>query len=213
MRTIDLQNWNRQAHFHYFSQFNSPFFNICADVDVTRFLPYIRTNNISCFKASYFFVLKTINAIDNFRYRIRDGAVIEHEVINGSCPILNDDETFNYCYFEYHPDFKSFAENAEKVLEANRTHPTFKPRLDLDNIIHSSIIPWVSFNHFEHAKRIDSGDSIPKIVIGKYFEDHGKMKMPLSVSAHHALVDGIHVGLFFKKYQALLDAPEQHLAS
>ena len=123
MRKIDLQNWKRQNHFHYFSQFNSPFFNICADVDVTKFLPYIKANNISYFQASYFFVLKTINAIDNFRYRIREGEVIEHEVINGTCPILNDDDTFNYCYFEYSPDFKSFSQNAKKVLEANRTPP------------------------------------------------------------------------------------------
>jgi chloramphenicol O-acetyltransferase type A len=47
--------------------------------------------------------------------------------------------------------------------------------------------------------------------MGKYFDANGKIKMPLSVAGHHALMDGVHVGLYFKKVQEMLDAPERHL--
>jgi chloramphenicol O-acetyltransferase type A len=30
--------------------------------------------------------------------------------------------------------------------------------------------------------------------------------MPLSVEAHHAMMDGIHVGRFFERFQAVVDS-------
>jgi chloramphenicol O-acetyltransferase len=32
--------------------------------------------------------------------------------------------------------------------------------------------------------------------------------MPLSVQAHHALVDGLHMGRYFETMQAYLDQPQ-----
>ncbi|MEZ4935547.1 MAG: chloramphenicol acetyltransferase [Saprospiraceae bacterium] len=212
MQKIDLPSWNRKILFDKFSQFNSPFFNICADVDITRLAAYVKKENLSFFQASYFLVLKTINSIENFRLRIRDGEVIKHDVIDGSCPILREDgETFNYCILRYFPNFKKFSENAAPIIQNARHATTINPGSLRDDIIHSSIIPWVSFNSFEHAKKIGSGDTCPKVVMGKYFEENGKLKMPLSVSGHHALMDGVHVGLYFKKIQDFLDAPEECL--
>jgi Chloramphenicol O-acetyltransferase len=54
-------------------------------------------------------------------------------------------------------------------------------------------------------------DSIPRISWGKYFEEVGKIKLPLSVQAHHALVDGIHVGQFFNTFQEILDNPVKYI--
>ena len=54
-------------------------------------------------------------------------------------------------------------------------------------------------------------DSIPRISWGKYFEESGKIKLPLSVQAHHALVDGIHVGQYFNTIQEILDDPVKYL--
>lgn len=210
MQKVDLRTWNRKIIFDKFSEFNSPFFNICAEVDVTHLVAYAKKQNISFFQSSYFLVLKTINSIENFRLRIRDGDVIKYDVIDGSCPILREDgETFNYCILKYFPDFKNFSENATPVIQDARHATVVNPGSLRDDIIHSSIIPWVSFNSFEHAKKIGSGDTCPKVVMGKYFELNGKLKMPLSVSGHHALMDGVHVGLYFKKIQEFLDAPEE----
>ncbi len=212
MQKIDLPNWNRKILFEKFSQFNSPFFNICAQVDVTRLTAFTKANNISYFLASFFMVLKTINAIENFRLRIRDGEIIKHDVIHGSCPILRaDGETFNYCILDYFPDFKKFSKNATPVIEAAQQSATINPGSLRDDIIHSSVIPWVSFNSFEHAKKVGSTDTCPKIVMGKYFSENGQTKMPLSVSGHHALMDGVHVGLYFKKFQEFADTPAMHL--
>ena len=212
MQKIDLPNWNRKILFDKFSQFNSPFFNICADVNVTQLVAFTKSNNISFFQASFFLVLKTINSIENFRLRIREGEIIKYDVIDGCCPILRaDGETFNFCVLDYFPDFKKFSKNAIPIIENARCSKTIDPGSLRDDVIHSSIIPWVSFHSFEHAKKINSNDTCPKIVLGKYFTENNKIKMPLSVSGHHALMDGIHVGLYFKKIQEMLDEPAVHL--
>lgn len=212
MQKLDLPNWNRKILFDKFSQFNSPFFNICADVEVTNLIAHTKANDLSFFQASFFLALKTINSIENFRLRIKDGEIIKFDVVDGSCPILRDDgETFNYCVLDYLPDFSSFSKNAEQIISAAQKAKTINPGSLRIDIIHSSIIPWVSFNSFEHAKKIGSNDTCPKIVMGKYFTENEKIKLPLSVSGHHALMDGMHVSLYFKKIQELFNSPEKHL--
>ena len=53
-------------------------------------------------------------------------------------------------------------------------------------------------------------DSIPRVSWGKYFEDNGKIKMPISVQVHHAMMDGLHVGRYFEMIQDILDTPEKY---
>jgi chloramphenicol O-acetyltransferase type A len=48
---------------------------------------------------------------------------------------------------------------------------------------------------------------------GKRFEDSGRLKMPLSVQGHHALMDGVHMGRYYEMVQAYLAEPRLYLAS
>ena len=200
-RKIDIESWNRKHHFHNFKSYSDPFFNITAEVDVSELLRHARERKASFFAASYFLVLKTVNEIEEFRYRIREDDVVVHDAIHGACTVLNDDQTFSFCYFDYHPRFEDFEKHCARVLEDNRTEKSLDPQFDRDDLIHSSVLPWVRFTSFEHAKRLGSGDSCPKIVLGKFTEENGRFVMPISVSGHHALMDGIHAALFFKKYE------------
>ena len=40
-------------------------------------------------------------------------------------------------------------------------------------------------------------DSNPRITWGKYFEETGRVFIPVTVLCHHALVDGVHIGRFY----------------
>ncbi|MBP7321279.1 MAG: chloramphenicol acetyltransferase, partial [Lachnospiraceae bacterium] len=44
-------------------------------------------------------------------------------------------------------------------------------------------------------------DSNPRITWGKYHEVNGRIMIPVSILAHHALVDGLHIGNFYKKIE------------
>lgn len=69
-------------------------------------------------------------------------------------------------------------------------------------------IPCVSFTSFMHPMHLQPTDSIPRIAWGKFFQDGEFLKMPLEVQAHHALMDGVHMGQFSAKVQDHLHHPD-----
>ena len=82
------------------------------------------------------------------------------------------------------------------------------PQDDRDDLIHYSVIPWVAFTSFAHARRWGTDDAVPKIVFGKHREVGDRRLMPVSVEVHHALVDGLHVGRFYEALQRRLDGAD-----
>ena len=49
-------------------------------------------------------------------------------------------------------------------------------------------------------------DSNVRIVFCKFFDQNGQKLMPLAIQANHALVDGLHMGQFYQKFQTLADS-------
>jgi len=207
MKKIEIETWKRKELFYNFLNFDDPFFNICAEVNVKQLRLYTQREQESFFLTSYYLVLQVVNSIEAFKLRIRNNEVILHEKVRGSCPILRDDETFGYGYFDYVEEFEQFKTEAKTVMQNIKNKEPFDPGFEIDDLVHTSVIPWVSFKGFEHAKRLRKGDSIPKIVMGKTYENGNEIRMPVSVSGHHSLMDGIHVGKFFQKFQEVLDHP------
>lgn len=210
---LDIDSWPRRKHFAFFRDFELPFFNLCANVDVTRVLEHCRRPDGPSFAiASFYLSLRAVNDIECFRYRLRGQRVLVHDVIHGGTTTLRGDDTFGFGYFDYDPDFGTFAEGAAKGLAKAKADDDLLASGGNDDLIHYSVIPWVRFTSFQHAKRtVQSGaefeDSVPKIVFGKFFEDRGRWWLPTSVEAHHALMDGLHVGRYFERFEALCRDP------
>jgi len=78
-----------------------------------------------------------------------------------------------------------------------------------DDKIYITSIPWVSFKSISHPINIKPVDSVPRLSWGKYYEQNETLKLPFSVQVHHGLMDGKHVGLYFKKLQEYLDNPQE----
>lgn len=207
MHQIDLETWKRREHFQFFRGYEQPFWNVTAEVDVTALLERCRQpGGPSFFLAALYLSLKAANAVEELRLRLCGDGVVLHDVLHGGSTVLRPDETFTFAYFDFAPDFPSFAETASAVLAAAREKAGgLEPRPDRDDLIHYSVLPWISFTSFAHARRRDPDDSVPKIVFGRYHERAGTQKLPVSVEVHHALVDGLHIGRFFKGFKRLLD--------
>jgi chloramphenicol O-acetyltransferase type A len=158
------------------------------------------------FLAYLFVSLKAANEIEAFRYRLRGKRVLIHDTIHAGSTVLNQDETFSFCYFSYFGLFAEFYRNAQYVLEqhyAQKAH--LEPRDNQDNMIHYSILPWFRFSSISHPRRFHTEDSVPKIVFGKFHEQDNRWFLPISISAHHSLVDGIHVGKYLELIQLLIN--------
>jgi len=212
MEYLDLENWNRKELFYFFKDYDHPCFNVCAAVDITDLLTYTKEHQLSFFIASLYLSLRAANTITEFRLRIRDEKIIIHDVIHAGSTVLNSDETFSFCYFDYDANFQRFNSAAfQKLKKFAEGFKCLEAQEQRDDLVHYSVIPWIAFTSFTHARKYKTRDSIPKIVFGKYHEDSGATKMPVSVEVHHALMDGIHVGKFLEIFQYHLNNPEEYL--
>lgn len=204
-KEIDLENWNRMATFEFFKDFADPFFNITAAIDVSRLCEFCRENGLAFSLANVFYSQAAANSIPEFRRRLVSDRVIEFDRIHATQTILNDDETFSFCYFEQQEDVFEFDRLGREARQKYQLLKTFDVESDRIDLIYYSVIPWVSFTAFKHAGRLDNRQTVPRIVFGKIFTDGGLRKMPVSVEVHHAMMDGIHVGRYFQKFEELVN--------
>lgn len=211
MKYIDIENWKRKDHYNYFKQFDYPHFNICANLDITRFYKYVKGNNLPFFVSLLYTSTKTANSVKEFRYRIREDVVIEHESVDPSFTVMTEGEVFSFCAVKFTDRFNTFKTAALKEIEKVKNNICIEDETGRDNLLFITSIPWVSFTGITHPIQMRPVDSIPRISFGKYFEENSRFKLPVSVQAHHALVDGLHVGQFFTIIQEIFDNPVRYL--
>ena len=207
MKIIDINTWKRKEHFNFFSQFDEPFFGIVSEVDCTKAFQFTENKDVSFFAYYLHKSLVAANNIDEFKYRIKDEKVVLFDKIDASPTIGREDGTFAFSFIKFNSDFnvfyKSLLKEMNKVKNSNGLRATNDSEI-LD-VIHFSSIPWVKFTGLTHARNFKLVDSCPKITFGKTYYNNNKLLMPVSVNAHHGLVDGKHIGDYFELFQKLLN--------
>ena len=202
---LDLENWKRKSTYDFFQTFDVPFYNITANIDVSNLKKFCAKNQQSYFITALYLSQKTINQVENFRLRLANNQVRLYQTTQAGSTILLEDETFGFCYFPIENEMHEFIDKGKTAIANFKANPHFEARNGDLNMIYYSMIPWISFTSFQHARRHEDGDSVPRIVFGKYFKENGKWLMPISVEVHHALVDGLHVGQYFEILQKEID--------
>lgn len=208
MKLINLETWSRHEHFEVFRTFDYPHFSICTNIDLTAFQPFVKNNSFSFNVAIVYMLTRAANTISEFRYRIRGKEVVEHEVVHPSSTIMGKESVFSFCTMEYHENFLEFASrNAEKIARVQARPRLLEEDQGRDDLLFMTAIPWVSFTSFMHPLKLPV-DSVPRFAWGKSFEEGASIKMPLSVQAHHAIMDGLHMGRYFEIAQEYFKQPE-----
>lgn len=207
MKEINIENWNRKEHYEFFSRFANPQLNVVAEVDCTQAYQEAKKLKSSFFASYLHQSMKAINSIPEFRYRIIDGRVIEFDIIHAGTTIARHDGTFAFAFINYSENFDEFAESLKS--EIRNVHQSTGLRLGVEegmhNLIRHTTLPWIHFTGIMHPTKLDKTDSVPKIAFGKMIERDSKLYMPVSIEAHHGLIDGYHVSLYFQEFQKLLN--------
>lgn len=211
MKYIDTENWKRKDHYNYFKQLDYPHFNICGNLDITNFYKYIKENELPFFISFLYAAVKTANNIEEFKLRIREDMVIEHDTVSPSFTVMTEDEVFSFCTSDFKAEFKDFKTGTLKEIEKVKNNVNIDDEPGRDDLLYITSIPWVSFTNITHPINMNPVDSIPRISWGKYFTENNKIKIPLSVQVHHALVDGVHVGQYFNLLQEISSNPGKYL--
>ncbi len=205
---IDMENWIRKEHYHFFSQFSYPHFSICANLDITNYFKYIKEHDIPFFLSITYLASKTANEIPEFRQRIRENKVIEYEIVRPAFTVMTETKLFSFCTVDYIEDFYAFKDSAMEAMEKVKKNIILSDEPGEDDLLYMTSIPWVSFTSMAHPIQMNPADSIPRIAWGKYFEENGRMKLPLSIQMHHALADGLHAGEYYNILQEMMEHPD-----
>jgi chloramphenicol O-acetyltransferase type A len=206
-KEIEIENWYRKKSLEFFKSFEDPFFNMTAPLDVTGLYRFCKENKIAYSLAILYYSQQTVNEIPEFKIRLFEEKLIEYEKVEATQTILQDDESFSFCYFEMKKDIFEFNEAGKSAVQKYKKLNTFDVETDRLDLIYYSVIPWVSFTSFKHASRFDNSQTVPRIVFGKWFDDGRTKKMPVSVEANHIIMDGLHVGKYFQNLQKKFNDP------
>ncbi len=212
MKIILFADEHRRRHFDFFRKMDQPHFNICARVEVGPLLKALKAWSLPFTPSIVYCIARSANEIPAFRQRIRGEEVVEHDAVHPSFTVLTEQsDVFSFCTVHYSPEYPAFVQHTLEQIAAMQREPSMEDEAGRDDFLYLSAIPWVSFTSLQHAMHYHPADSVPRIAWGKYYEEGGKTWMPLSVQAHHGLVDGRHMGEYFEKIQAFLSLPEKFL--
>ncbi len=208
MKIITFNDSHRQKHFEFFNSMNHPHFNITVELELTNFLPFISKENLKFTPSVVFAIAKAANSTKEFKWRIRENRVVEHTTVHPSYALhTKASSVFSFCTVSYQNTLSQFLAAAQKVEALMQENPSFEDEPGRDDYLFLSSIPWFSFTAIQHAMHYHPCDSVPRFTFGKYLKSGNVIKMPLSVQAHHALVNGKEMGVLLKLLQHYLDEP------
>lgn len=195
-RKIDMNTYERKAHFDYFRSLAYPYVGVTADVDVTDLRAFCGKNRLSFYVTFMHAACLAADRVPQLRQRIRDGEVIEYDECPSSHTELKDDGTYCYCTLHHHMPFAQYLKEAEKARAACRTKGIEEDE-DAESMYFISTLPLVRYSAL--IQPAAGGDeSNPRITWGMYQPDsEGRFFMPVTILLHHALADGLHIGLFY----------------
>jgi chloramphenicol O-acetyltransferase type A len=208
MKTLlDIENSPRKEHFHFFRQFDEPFFGATVEINCTTAYANSKKLDSSFFIYYLHKTLVAVNTIEPFRYRISDDKIYINDRIDASATIGRPDGTFGFSLIEYNRSFDIFKANALAEIERIQTTTgLFTRSFESDNVIHFSAIPWLNFTSLSHARSFTTPDSCPKISFGKMMAaENGKRTMSMSIHVHHGLIDGLQLGSFVDYFQEIMN--------
>ena len=209
---LDIQSWSRRDLFEFFRDYTNPYFNVCTQIDITELKEFVRSQRRTKISlALHYFALRAANEIEPFRYRLKNGRIFVYDVVSGGTTVLLPNESFGYAYFEYQRDFEKFVRDMGRAVEEIRTGTGELKPTTRDDVIYHTTLPWISFTSFAHARNKGRGDSIPRIVFGKFRNENNRWMLPISVEVHHALMDGLHVGKYLSRLEEAFADPEKFI--
>lgn len=198
-KKIEIASWPRRSHYEYFRTFECPMFSITSHVRVDALYCYAKQEGISFFVLCLFVLLKALNEVPQLRQRVEEGEVWEYESVDALVPVLAADGEFTQILVGHRAALADFLEHAVPLIQAAKQAPAQANPCHREDIAVFSCLPWIPFTQVASAYRVFRGQYLPLIHWGKAEPDAaGRLMMPVAIQANHVLVDGVHVGDFYK---------------
>ena len=201
---IDLETYPRKAHFELFSSLADPTVGLTARVDVTDAVRFCRQKGCSFYTVFIHIAALAANEVPELRRRVRNGGIIEYDLCATSHVELTPSGAYGYCTLRHDMGWDEYLRYAAEERRKALLEPTICEDEDVDSYFFVTTVPWLSYDQVTMPY---SGASNPNICWGKFEPDaQGRLMMPLTLNANHALADGKHIADFFENIRRQLAA-------
>ena len=207
---INMNEYPRRDHFRYFCSLPNPFVSLTVPVDVTSLVAACKEKGESFYLAMMHAVAHAGNQVPQLRQRVRGDGIVQYERCMTSHIELLEDETYCYCTLQQDLPLLEYFRAAEAARAAARNHATIEEDpAEAESLFFISCLPWL---HYTGLCEPVGNDSNPRFTWGKYETDHlGRLMIPVSVTAHHGLVDGVHIARFYQALESQIQRIAQEL--
>ena len=196
-----MQNFERRRdRFEFFNRMASPAVNLCFSMDLPEFRPWCKEQGLPPFHVLLCAVLRAVLKVENFRYRVLEGEVIEIDRLHPSFTVVNQHHDLNFAQFDWSDDLRTFVargqaarEKAGNMTALNQEYAGMSPR-DAKEQVFVTCMPWLDFTSIQHPMASLAAPDIPSLAWGKFRSTaESGLQVPFSVQAHHGFVDGYHI--------------------
>ncbi|ENF8881696.1 type A chloramphenicol O-acetyltransferase [Citrobacter freundii] len=204
---VDLSCWARKEHFEVFQTFAQSTINQTVLLDITALLKHIKEVGWKFYPTIIFLLSKVVNRHTEFRMAIKDNELVIWNEVHPSYTIFhNETETFSSLWSHYDGNIHHFQHVYAEDMARYGNNLSYWPKGEsLENIFFVSAIPWVSFTSFNINVANMQNFFSPMFTIGKYYNQDGKVMLPLAVQVHHSVCDGFHVARLINELQEISD--------
>lgn len=206
-KTIDMESYERKAHFEYFSSMPDPTVGLTVKVDVTKLVSFCKMKKCSFYMAMTHIACIAANKVPELRRRTKDGGIIEYTECGSSHIEPRSDGSYCYCTLWHNMNWDEFIPYAEKCRERAKQGGIEEDEA-VDALYFVTTVPWLHYEQVSMPVPCPINDN-PSFCWGKWEADYtGRKMMPFSLFVNHALMDGIHIAEFYRILQEELDRLE-----
>lgn len=198
---IDMSTYARRAHFAYFLKMGYPYVGNTAEVDVTPLYVRAKERGESFFLHVLYAAGCAANDVPELRQRIEGNGILQFEHCLTSHTEMKPDGTYAYCEADPGLSWDDFYVQTRARQAQARAQGTIQEDGEVLDKFFVSCAPWVHYTALIQPVPFPA-DSNPRISWGKYVNRDGRIQMPVTLLAHHGLVDGMHIGQFYQALEA-----------
>ncbi len=199
-----VDDYYRQEHFDFFRTYEMPFYTITFNLDVTALKRFSKDRNFPIYLTQCFLFARGMSRVEDFRYRLIDDRIVLHDHLEIAATLPAPNGSFSFAHFDNEPDLETFLRRADTVSQRAREKATLEATAEGNTILFTAI-PGVRFTGFTHATPADRTDGRARVAFGRFFEDSGRLMVPVGLGVNHIFIDGAAIGRLVEEVQSEFD--------
>ncbi|MCX6053309.1 MAG: CatA-like O-acetyltransferase [Chloroflexi bacterium] len=209
-QVVDIAHWDRKSAYEFFMEKGTEM-TLSVDLDITHFDQYRKEQDLRYFASFLYIVSRSLNEFTEFRTTLnRQKVPIVWGRIVPSFPARNHLDRMINTSCDYDPDFPVFYSRVLSALEKAYTQEANEFRESKpENYFLCSYVN-VSFHQagiMSTKKMLD----VPSLFWGKSFLVGDQVRLPFSITFHHAFADMGHFVQLFERIESYCSRPAEIL--